>query len=158
MVWWCINGQIWGLNGSDLCFDFTMKIGELFGLNVFFLGFFSKPSTKIPPSRKRDFSWNRILQSLAGIYQGVKLICMYIHIYCIYIQYIFLIYIFVCHYLYIYIQYWYIYLPRTQTTLALIGVLGLVLGLLTKNRGLIRYMKKLMKQWWTSGVFHLLPG
>lgn len=100
-----------GLNGSDLCFDFTMKIGKCLGSMRFSGGFFSKPSTKIPPSRKRDFSWNRILQSLAGIYQGVKLICMYIHIYCIYISNIY-IYIYICMslFIYIYIQYWYIYI------------------------------------------------
>lgn len=107
-----------GVKWFDLCFDFTMKIGKCLGSMRFSGGFFSKPSTKIPPSRKRDFSWNRILQSLAGIYQGVKLICMYIHIYCIYIQYI---YIYICMSLFIYIYpiliYIYIYLEPKRPLL-----------------------------------------
>lgn len=98
-----------GVKWFDLCCDFTMKIGKCLGSMRFSGGFFSKPSTKIPPSRKRDFSWNRILQSLAGIYQGVKLICMYIHIYCIYIQYIY-IYLYVIIYIYTYPILIYIYI------------------------------------------------
>ena len=77
-----------GVKWFDLCFDFTMKIGKCLGSMRFSGGFFSKPSTKIPPSRKCEIVKSD--SSVLGWDLPRCVINLYVYLYiCVYIQYIF---------------------------------------------------------------------
>ena len=158
----------WGKCLGSMCFSWFFLLD-------------SKPLTNIP-LRESAKSWNRFFSPWPKYILFIYVLFMYlfivdlfiywfiylfidwfiyllIHLFIDWSIYLFIFYLFYFYiYIYLYIQYISIYIPRTQTTLVLIGVLGLVLGLLTKNRGLIRYIKKLMKQWWTSGVVTFYQG